>query len=501
MTVSTERTSSPVSRQPFALVPVVGAAAAVVVVLAIVSNRYGYHRDELYFRILRPGWGYIDQPPLTPLLARATKELIADQVWALRIPAILSAAVAVVLSAAIAREVGGGRLAQTLAAWGYGFGTFPLILGHVLLTTSVDAPVWLAVLLLIIRACLRAEARAWLWAGVVVGLGLYNKLLIVLLLAALAIGLLLVGPRRLLISPPVWLAMGLALLVGLPNVIYQIVNGWPQLEFGRQLAAHNSGDVRANMWPLLFLLLGPPLTLVWAAGIVALCKRPQWRAIRFVAAAFPALVLFVFVLGSQPYYEFALLAALFAIGCVPAAEWMAHGRRWRSPVVVVLGVINAIIGGLIALPLVPVDDLGSTPIPGINQTARDTVGWPRYVAQVAAAYRSVPANLRSRTAIVASNYGEDGAIDRYGPALGLPPPYSAQNQLYYQRRPSRVMDRAVIVGGEADYARTLFAACRSAGHLDNDVGVDNEEQGEPIIVCRDPRGGWRAVWPALKHED
>ncbi|HEU5267536.1 MAG TPA: glycosyltransferase family 39 protein [Jatrophihabitans sp.] len=486
---------------PLARAPVLSAVGAQFVLLALTCAGYGYHRDELYFRMLRPGWGYLDQPPLTPLLARLTKDLIADQVWALRIPAMLASIGSVLLVAAIAREVGGGRVAQGLAAWGYAFAAFPLVAGHVLTTASIDATVWLAVLLLIVRAQLRDDTRCWLWAGVVVGVGLYNKLLIVVLLVALAAGVLISGPRRLLVSRPVLAATAIAIVVGLPNVIYQARNGWPQFEFGRTLAEHNAGDVRVDMWSLLISMFGPPLVAVWGAGLVALWRRPQWRSIRFLVPALPALLVLVFVMGSQPYYEFGLVAALFAIGCVPTADWLARGGPGRLVTVVVLGVVNAVIAALVALPLVPLDDLGATPIAGLNQTVGDTVGWPAYVRQVAAAYRGVPAVQRATTTIVASNYGEAGAIDRYGPALGLPRVYSGQNQLYFQGRPPDSATTAVVVGGQVDDARGLFRSCRPAGKLDNGVDVDNEEQGEPIVVCRGPIGGWAAVWPKFKHED
>ena len=485
----------------FAARPVLAAALVQAVVLTATSAAYGYHRDELYFRLLRPGWGYLDQPPLTPLLARGTRVLFGDHLWALRIPATLSAALSVVLVAAIAREAGGERRGQALAAWGYAFAAFPLVTGHVLLTASVDAPVWLGVLLLIVRAQLRPDPRCWIWAGALVGVGWYNKLLIVVLLAALAAGVLLTGPRRLLVSRPVLLGVVTAAVVGSPNVAYQATHGWPQLEFGRQLAAHNAGDVRVGMWPLLVLLLGPPLTAVWIAGLVAAWRRPPWRPIRFLAPALPALLVLVFVMGSQPYYEFGLVGALFGLGCVPLADWLGRGAHGRWTAVLALGAVNAVIDALIALPLVPVSHLGDTPIPGVNQAARDTVGWPAYVDEVAAAYRRLPERMRENTALVASNYGEAGALDRYGPARGLPRVYSPQNQLYFQGRPPESATTALIVGGEATFAARLFGRCQRLGRLDNRVGVDNEEQGQLIVACVAPVGGWPRVWPQLKHED
>jgi 4-amino-4-deoxy-L-arabinose transferase-like glycosyltransferase len=471
---------------------------ALAAVLTASSDRYGYHRDELYFRMLHSGLGYVDEPPLTPLLARGFGRVVADEVWTVRIPATVATVASVFVLVLITRELGGGRTAQALCAWGYAFASLPLIIGHALLTATIDLPVWPAILLFAIRAQLRREPRWWLAAGLVVGLSMYNKLLVAVLLVALAAGLALLGPRRVLWSRWVVAAAALALVVGSPNLVYQAQHDWPQISMGHALAANNASSVRVQMWPFLLLLLGPPLVPIWIAGLVSLLRRPEWSSLRFVAASFPVLLVLVFAMGSQIYYPFGLLAVLFAIGCVPTERWMVRRRR----ALVVAGVaLNSAVSLVLGLPLVPLSALGSTPIPDINQVAQDSVGWPVYVGEVAAVYEQVPASERDRTAIVASNYGEAGAIDRYGGRYRLPPVYSGQNELYYQSRPSRSDTTVVFVGGQFDHARSHFHSCAVAATLDNRVDVDNEEQGERIAICRGPIGGWASVWPALRHED
>ncbi|HXR42019.1 MAG TPA: glycosyltransferase family 39 protein, partial [Acidothermaceae bacterium] len=198
------QTLAPVARPrtppEFAVGPVVAAMVALAVVLSAFSNSYGYHRDELYFRMLHPAWGYVDEPPLTPLLARWFSGAFGDAPWAIRIPATVATVVSVLVLALITRELGGGRRAQALCAWAYAFAAIPIVMGHALLTATIDLPVWPAILLFVIRAQLRDEPRWWLLAGLVVGLSMYNKLLVALLLVAVAVGFLLVGPRRGLMS-------------------------------------------------------------------------------------------------------------------------------------------------------------------------------------------------------------------------------------------------------------------------------------------------------------
>ncbi|MGH3048739.1 MAG: glycosyltransferase family 39 protein, partial [Gaiellaceae bacterium] len=230
--------AGPRSLPRLAYPPVLAAMAALAVALTATSGLYGYHRDELYFRMLHPAWGYFDEPPLTPLLARAFNA-ISDEVWAMRVPATLATVASLFVLVGITRELGGGRRAQTLCAWGYASAAIPLIMGHVLLTSTVDLPVWPAILLFAIRAQLRRQPRWWLAAGVAVGISTYNKLLVAVLLVALAAGVLLVGPRRLLWSRWVLVGAGLALLLAAPNLAYQASHGWPQLSMGRALAADN----------------------------------------------------------------------------------------------------------------------------------------------------------------------------------------------------------------------------------------------------------------------
>lgn len=487
-------------RPPLARVPVLAAMATLAAVLTLTSGRYGYHRDELYFRMLEPAWGYVDQPPLTPLLVRLFSTVVADEVWAVRIPATIASVLSVLVVVQITRELGGARAAQALSAWGYAFASIPLVLGHVMLTSTVDLVVWPLVTLLVVRAVMRVEPRWWLAVGVVAGLSTYNKLLIATLLLAIVVGLLAVGPRRWLWSPWVFASAAIALALGAPNLLYQARHDWPQLTMGAALSENNADEVRVLMWPFLLLLLGPPLVPVWVAGVVALLRRPAWRPVRFLAPAFGVVLLATFAGGTQVYYPVGILVVLFAAGCVPVAEWVPASPTWRRPCVLAAVGLNAAVSALIALPLLPVGTLGGTPVPDINQIARDQVGWPTYVNQVAAVVDGLPADDAARAVIITSNYGEAGAVARYGPELGLPDVYSGHNELYFSDRPPADTDVAIVVG-QLRTAREQFASCEVTARLDNGLGVDNEEQGQPVAVCRDPARPWDQLWPSFQHYD
>ncbi|WP_448006125.1 glycosyltransferase family 39 protein [Agromyces bauzanensis] len=485
--------------EPLARGPVFAAMLALAALLAATSNAYGYHRDELYFRMLDPAWGYLDQPPLTPLIARTLASII-DEPWFLRLPAVVAAVAAVFVAALIAREVGGARRAQALAAWTAAAAAFPMIFGHVLLTASIDLVVWPLVCLFAVRALLRRDGRWWLAVGLVAGLATYNKLLVAVLLIGLGVGLLAFGPWRALRSPWLWGGILIALVLAVPSIVYQATHGWPQLAMGAALAENNGGETRWLMWPMLLLLVGPLLVPIWVTGLVALLRRRPWRDIRLLIGAFVVVLVFTFVGSAQFFYPLGVLQVLLAIGCVPTAEWMR--TRARRVLVWAAVALNGAISAVIALPLVPVDVVGATPLAAINQVTADSIGWPRYVQQIADAAGSVPG-----APIITANYGEAGAVDRFGPALGLGDGeagagvYSGHNELWFQGHPTDAADAAVFVGYGPRRLAPLFDECDVRGELDNGVGVDNEEQGIPITVCRGIRMPWSEAWPRFAHLD
>jgi hypothetical protein len=305
------------------------------------------------------------------------------------------------------------------------------------------------------------------------------------LLAGIGLGLAVVGPRRRLASPWVWGGAALTVLIGLPNVVYQLTHDLPQLRMGRALAADNAGDVRTSMWVLLVVLLGPPLVVIWVAGL-----RHLWRdeRVRFFVVVFVVVLVFTFVSGAQPHYPVFILPIPFAAGVVAMEHRL--GRVWA-----VLFAVNGAVSLVLGLPIVPLSSVGATPVPDVNMLAQDSIGWPAYVDQMTAPYDALPD--RSGAVVVTSNYGEAGAIARYRPDV---PVFSAQNALFDQARPPDGTTTVVFVGGELDYGRRFFT-CHVVGRLDDGVGVDNEEQGEPVAVCTSPRAPWPVLWDRLHHLD
>jgi hypothetical protein len=266
------------------------------------------------------------------------------------------------------------------------------------------------------------------------------------------------------------------------------------------LTQDNGAANRVLFVPFLLIMLGPVLVPVWVTGLVSLLTRPVWRPVRFFGIAFLVALLLTLLTGGSPYYVLGLLAVIYAAGCVRVSEWLATSlrRRWLA-----LGGIglNAVVATLVGLPIIPISSVGSTLVPAVNQGARETVGWPEYVGQVARAYEILSPSERAGAVVVTTNYGEAGAVARYGPALGLPAVVSGHNELADATRPPAGRMPVVVVGRGALQVASRNASCTEVSRLDNRRGVDNEEQGQPVAICRQPRESWLAVWPQFRHLD
>jgi hypothetical protein len=293
--------------------------------------------------------------------------------------------------------------------------------GHLLLTAGADLVIWLLVILFAMRALLRDRPRLWLAAGAAAGLGLYNRHLVILLLIGLGAGLLLVGPRRVLRSPWLWGGAALAVVVGSPNLIYQIANDFPQLDMAAALVENKGDEARVLFVPMQFIVLGPPLAPIWIAGLVTLLRDRRLRPVRAFAVAYPLICVLLLVIAGQFYYTMGLIVTLYAAGCVATERWLASGATAaRRAVITAAIVLNVVASAVLSLPVLPVDVLARTPIPELNQAARDQIGWVAYVRQVADVYATLPADERARAVVITGNYGEAGALARYGPAQGIP---------------------------------------------------------------------------------
>jgi 4-amino-4-deoxy-L-arabinose transferase-like glycosyltransferase len=489
-----------VSRRPPAWLLVLPVAAAELALQLAVANRYGYHRDELYFRTAarHPAAGYDDQGPLTPLLGWLSEAFFGESPRGLRAVSALTASVVVVLVALLARELGAGSKGQLVAALGTASAAFVLAVGHLLATSTLDLLVWVSTLLVVARLLGGGDARLWLVVGAVVGIGLENKQLPLLLVAALAIGL--AVDRKLgwaLRSPWLWGGAALALAIWLPTLVWQGTHGWPQLELAEDIRRDEGAESRAGLVPLQLLLVGPLLAPVLAVGLWQLLRGQTLRSWRSLGYAYVALLVLTFLSAGKPYYTAPFLLCLLAAGSVSVERWLT--TRVRRTVLATALAVGTALSIVIALPVVPASRLGSTPISDLNEDAIETVGWPELAGTVNEVFRRLPPAQRSTAVVFTGNYGEAGAIDRYGPALDLPRAHSAHNAYARFGVPPDGAAPVVVLGYENPSID--FEGCRAAATIENGVGLENEEQGGTVFVCAGPREPWSELWPRLRHLD
>ncbi len=417
---------------------------------------------------------------------------------ALRLLSALASGGTVALTALMARELGGERFAQwfaslCIAAAGVLFGA-----GHLLSTTPFDILVWAGILLLVLRILRTGNTRLWLPAGVLVGAALLNKNTVLFLLLGLGVGLLATTRRRLLWSP--WVVAGAVLAVAMwaPSLAWHADHGWAMFQMSRNLRREHSGlGVGIAFLPLQFLLMNPVTAPVWLSGLVRLWRDPEQRPYRPVAIAFAVVALTIaVVIGDRPYFLAPMYTALFAAGAVAFEQRLDEGRaRWSRRAAVSVLVIGGLLAAPFALPVLPASVLHTVPLQAVNYDLGEQIGWPELSRTVVAAYRSLGL---SDAVVVGSNYGEAGAVRRFGPPDIAELAFSRQNTDWWYGPPPDDARAAVLIGFSQERVERYWTECDLFDRIRNAAGVDNDEDGLPVWTCTGQRSPWSRSWPEFR---
>ena len=479
-----------------AVLPVLGLAAAKLSLQLAVAGRYGWHRDELYYvdagRHL--DLGYVDFPPVTPLLARVATGVFGDSLVGLRSVAALAGSAAVVVVALVARELGGGRRSQVLAA--LLAATCPVLLGAdaMFQTVPFDQLLWAVLALLAVRALRDGSVRRWLAVGVAAGVALQTKYTVALLLAGLAAGLVVTpGGRRHLRTPGPWLAGAVALVLVVPNLWWQVRHGWASVDFFSGGEGYEPGETSPGQYVgELLLVVGPATLWLCVAGLRRLGRDRRWSPL---AVAAGVVVLGFLVTGGKSYYAAPIALLLYAAGAVAAERW----RRWGRWAVAGGAVATVVVAGPYILPVVDERSMVDRALHEQREDYAEQLGWPELAAEVTAAAAALSPLERRSAAVLAGNYGEAGAIGRFG-GEGVPPVVSPHVSWRYWAEDEDLEARTLLVVG---YPRSaLERRCRElvrVGTVTNDAGVPNEEAGGPVFRCDLP-GTLADLWPDLVRE-
>lgn len=496
----------------------VAVAGATLLLHLLTITGYGWFRDEFYYLACaaRLDWGYVDHPPLVAVITALTRLIAGDSIVALRLPPALAHVATVVCAVLLAREMGARRYGQALAALTVGLAPVLLAIASIVSMNAYDTLVWAAVLLVFARLVRTNEPRHWVTLGVLFGLGFENKHSVLFLAFGILAGLIVAGPRRQLATRWPWIGAAIAAALAAPNIAWEIVHGWPTLEFMRNATATKN----VALPPARFLLeqinqTSPFAAPIWIAGLGWLLFDRAAAPFRPVAIAYLAILGVFMTTAAKPYYLAAFYPALFAAGGCALERWIDRRAGWLTALRI--GVVAVvIIGAAIAMPIVlPVLSeerlleyqaaLGVKPESGerhrqgrLPQFYADMHGWTELVSEVSKATDLLAPAERQNALIFAQNYGQAGAIEWLGRGRELPPVRSGHNN-YWLWGPGEGDPRtAIIVGGDRDDNEAVCATLVEVGRVQNPYAMPYEND-KPVFLCRGLKTSLRELWPRLKH--
>ncbi len=460
----------------FAVGPVVAVVALRGALTLAVAGRYGWHRDELYYAVagLHLQGGYVEFPPVTALLAALARELFGWSLVGLRAFSILAGAGTVIVATLVTRELGGGRRAQTLGAVIVAFSPGMLGSNWLFQPVALDQLTTVVVLWLALRLAL--GRGSWPLLGIAAGIGLETKYTIAVVLVLL-IGTFAVWRRDVLRSWGFPLAVLIAAVLMVPNLVWEAGHGWTSVHFFVNPPPSGSDETRLQFIGNLILLVHPICVPVAVAGVLSLVRDRLVRPLGWTVAG---TVVAYFVLGGKSYYTLPVLVFALAAGAIPLERW---ATRRRLVVVGACFVATTVVFLPLALPVLPLHSAVRHGIVKGRDDYQSEIGWPAYVRQVERLAGGVDV-------IVAGNYGEAGALELFG--RRLPPVASAEVTMRYWR--PRVTGRQALLVGYSRRAADFCTGYRVVAHIS--AANDSNEGGEPIARCT-LRGTLAEVWPAI----
>ena len=497
----------------------VAIAAAVKLLVHLYAGRqYGFFVDELYYLDCGQhlAWGYVDQPPFIAFIAKIVRTLFGDWLSGIRLPAALAGAATAILTGLLARELGGRRFAQGIAALSFLLAPGILALDHFLSMNAFEPLFWMGCALVVIRIVRTDNPRLWIWFGVLAGIGLENKHSMPIFGFGLIAGLLLTRERRFLASRWLWIGGAVAFLIFLPNLLWNIQHHFPFLEL--QANIRRSGrDVPLS--PLAFFsqetLAMLPLSLpIWLAGLWYLFFHREGKTYRALAWAWTIAAIVIVALSPRTYYLFPAYPLLFAAGGVAWERALTAPRlQWIKPVYATLMILMAALLAPTLLPLLPpetyiryaeathlqqprIETHNLGPLP---QLFADQFGWPEMAVTVAGVFDTLPPDVRAKTCIFTRNYGQAGAIDLFGPKYGLPQAISG-HQSHFLWGPGNCTGESVIVfGGRQPDLERDYAAVRKVARIEHRYSMPYEHFD--VYYCQGLKMPISEAWPHVKNWD
>ena len=486
-------------------------AALAVLVHFLFNRQYGYFRDELYYAACGEhlAWGYVDHAPLVAFASAFTRTLFGDSLFALRLLPAISAAPKVFLAGWMARELGGHKFSQFFAALLVLLAPIYLTFDNFFSMNAFEPVFWMASASIVLRIISGGSPRLWLLFGLVAGIGLLNKHSMLFFGSGLAVGLLLTPARKQFARIEIWLGALIAFLVFLPNLLWEIHNGYPTIALLHAVI----GRKYTTVAPLSFigeqfLLVNPLAAPIWLAGLWFVLADKGGRKYAFLGIAYLVVLLEMLALHGKIYYLAPAYIMLLAAGAV-AWEQQVFSRAtgWLKPAVLTPLVISGIVAAPLAMPILPVASavkytkffgvqdvkVENVPLDLLPQLFGDMFGWPEQVQAVSRAFRSLSPDDQSRATVLAYNYGEAGAIDYLGKPYALPKAISGHNQYGYWGPRGATGEIVIAIGFTKSRLDQSFAHVQPFETISPPFALP-EESGLTIYICRQPRQNLAASW-------
>jgi len=490
---------------------------AALLVHLLTNGRYGYFRDELYYIACgrHLDFGYVDQPPSSILLLRLSQLLLGDSLFAIRLLPALSGAAIVALTGIIAREMGGRAWAVALACAGSLCALFNLAVGNFFSMNAFEPLFWMGCVYLLLRIVNGGSPTLWLWFGVLLGIGVENKHSTVFFGVGILVALLLTPERRHFARKWIWLGGIIALAIALPNILWQALHHWPTYELLSNIA-HSNKNIALS--PAQFIaqqavFMNPGTLPLWLAGLFWLFGSRDGRRYRVIGIIYLVTLAEFIVLHGKSYYLAPAYPMLFAAGGVAVDRIFAARLKWIKPAFLVAIIAMGALCAPLVLPILPPDKLvaymraihmepprtETSHTEALPQIFADQFGWEQMVGSVAHAYHHLRPEDEKHAAIFCQNYGEAGAIDFFGPKLGLPPAISG-HQNYFLWGPRDWTGEVILVLDTNDEdERELFGSVEDLGQVVSSPWAMPFERRMHIFLCRDLNVSVRELWSRVKN--
>ena len=478
-------------------------------------NGYGIHGDELYYIACSDhmDWGYVDHPPLSIFILHLQRLISGDSLLYIRLLPALAGSCTVVLTGLLARRMGAQLFGQLLAGICALVAPAYLAVDHFYSMNAFDILFWLIAVYLMIAILDGGKPTLWLWLGLVMGLGLQNKISVLFLGFGIVVGLLMTKQRRLFLSPWPWLGALIAIALMIPNILWQMNHGWPTPEW--------IGNARANkMVALSFpaylsqqLILMQPLTVfVWGTGLCFLLLHSAVDRYRSLGWCYLAVLAVFVVQGGKPYYLIPMYPVLFAAGGIAFERWLT--KKWTKVAVALIllgfGAMTAPLG----MPLLPVENFISySTALGLHASSGERhaegrlpdlfanmFGWQKLTALVDSVYRGLPTEDQARCGIFCQNYMQAGAIDFYGRHYHLPAAISGHNNYWLWGPRGYSGDVMIVLGSSEATLQKYFDEVTESARF-HDEYVQPGLKGLRIFVVRKPKASVTMMWPGIKVYD